>query len=149
MAQRGRKSAASLSIVSMAGHERPAPPEDLIEDEAKEWREIAGRMPQDWFTRENFPLLAEYCRHIVRARDLAQDIAKFKRYPSEVRLTTEGIQRYDMLLKMADRERAALVQLATKQRFSQQSRYTEKRAGTAVKPQSAPGPPPASTPLRH
>jgi hypothetical protein len=71
----GRKSAASLSVVSMIGHERPAPPEELTEDEATEWREIAGRMPHDWFTRENFPLLAEYCRHIVRARDLAGDPA--------------------------------------------------------------------------
>jgi hypothetical protein len=85
MAQRGRKSAALLSIESVLGNERPAPPDELTEEEAEEWRAIAGRMPHDWFTRENHPLLAEYCRHIVRARDLAQDIAKFKRFPSEVR----------------------------------------------------------------
>jgi hypothetical protein len=75
MAQRGRKSAASLSIVSVLGNERPAPPEDLTDEEAKEWRAIVGRMPADWFTRENFPLLVEYCRHVVRARDLARDHA--------------------------------------------------------------------------
>jgi hypothetical protein len=78
----GRKSAASLAVVNVLGNERPAPPDDLSETEAKEWREIAGRMPHDWFTRENHPLLAEYCRHIVRARDLAQDIAKFKQFPA-------------------------------------------------------------------
>jgi hypothetical protein len=132
MAQRGRKSAASLSIVSMLGNERPAPPEELGEEEALEWQAIAGRMPADWFTRENFPLLADYCRHIVRARDLAQDIAKFKRFPAEVRLTTDGVKRYDKLLGMADRERAAMVQLATRMRLTQQSRYTEKRAATAA-----------------
>jgi hypothetical protein len=128
----GRKSAASLSVVNVLGNERPAPPDDLTESEAKEWREIAGRMPPDWFTRENFPLLAEYCRHIVRARDLAGDIAKFKRFPAEVRLTTDGIQRYDMLLRMADRERAAMVNLATKMRLTQQSRYRADKAASAA-----------------
>jgi hypothetical protein len=128
----GRKSAASLSVVNVLGNDRPAPPDDLAETEAKEWREIAGRMPPDWFTRENFPLLAEYCRHIVRARDLAQDITAFKRFPPEVRLTSDGIQRYDMLLRMADRERATMVNLATKMRLTQQSRYRADKAAPAV-----------------
>jgi hypothetical protein len=128
----GRTSAASLSVVNVLGNDRPAPPDDLAETEAKEWREIAGRMPPDWFTRENFPLLAEYCRHIVRARGLAGDIAKFKRFPAEVRLTSDGIQRYDMLLRMADRERAAMVNLATKMRLTQQSRYRADKAAPAV-----------------
>jgi hypothetical protein len=132
MAQRGRKSAASLSVVSVLGNERPAPPDDLTEEEAEEWRAIASRMPHDWFTRENFPLLAEYCRHIVRSRDLAKDIAAFKRFPTEVRLTTDGIHRYDTLLRMADRERAALVNLATKMRLTQQSRYRADKAAPAV-----------------
>lgn len=132
MAQRGRKSTASLSIVSVLGNERPAPPDELTEEEAAEWRAIAGRMPVDWFTRENHPLLAEYCRHIVRARDLAGDIAKFKRFEAEVRLTTEGVQRYDTLLRMADRERAAMVNLATKMRLTQQSRYRADKAAPAV-----------------
>jgi hypothetical protein len=75
MAQRGGKSAASLSVGRVLGNERPAPPDELTEEEAEEWRAIASRMPHDWFTRENHPLLAEYCRHIVRARDLAGDHA--------------------------------------------------------------------------
>jgi hypothetical protein len=131
----GRKSAASLAVVNVLGNERPAPPDELTEIQAVEWREIAARMPPDWFTRENFPLLEEYCRHIVRARVLAADITKFERFPSEVRLTSDGIQRYDMLLRMADRERAALLNLATKMRLTQQSRY---RADKAVKLQMAP-----------
>ena len=81
MAQRGRKSAASLSVVSLIADARPAPPDELAVEEAEEWRAIARRMPADWFARENHPLLSEYCRHIVRARDLAGDIATFKRFP--------------------------------------------------------------------
>jgi hypothetical protein len=128
----GRKSAASLSVVNVLGNERPAPPDELTEDEAKEWREIAARMPPDWFTRENFPLLAEYCRHIVRARDLAKDITTFKRFPPEVRMTSDGIRLIDMLLKAADRERAAMVNLATKMRLTQQSRYRADKAASAA-----------------
>jgi hypothetical protein len=128
----GRKSAASLSVVNVLGNERPAPPDDLTEVEAKEWREIANRMPPDWFTRENFPLLTEYCRHIVRSRVLAVDIAKFHEFLPEVRLTSDGIRLYDTLLKAADRERAAMVNLATKMRLTQQSRYRADKAAPAV-----------------
>jgi hypothetical protein len=132
MAQRGRKSAASLSVVSVLGNERPAPPDELGEEEAEEWRAISARMPHDWWTRENYPLLCEYCRHIVRSRDLAKDITAFKRFPPEVRLTSDGIQRYDTLLRMADRERAAMVNLATKMRLTQQSRYRADKAASAA-----------------
>jgi hypothetical protein len=132
MAQRGRKSAASLSIVSVLGNKRPAPPEELTEEEAEEWRAIAGRMPPDWFTRESHPLLAAYCRHIVAARLLAKDIERFSRFPPEVRLASDGIELYDRLRKMADRESRVITTLATKMRLSQQSRYTENRAATAA-----------------
>jgi hypothetical protein len=132
MAQRGRKSAASLSIVSVLGNERPPPPEELGEAEAEEWRAIAGRMPPDWFTRESHPLLVAYCRHIVAARVLAADMAKFMRFPPEMRLTSDGIDLYDKLRKMADRESRVITTLATKMRLSQQSRYTENRAATAA-----------------
>jgi hypothetical protein len=66
----GRKSAASLAVVNVLGNERPAPPDDLTEEEAEEWRAIVSRMPHDWFTRENRPLLAEHCRHIVSGQDV-------------------------------------------------------------------------------
>jgi hypothetical protein len=38
MAQRGRKSAASLSIVSVLGNERPAPPDELTEFQREVWQ---------------------------------------------------------------------------------------------------------------
>jgi hypothetical protein len=38
MAQRGGKSAASLSIVSVLGNERPAPPDDLTEFQREVWQ---------------------------------------------------------------------------------------------------------------
>ena len=134
----GKRSAASLSVVSVLNEARPAPPNELTEEEATEWREIAARLPHDWFVRENYPLLMEYCRHIIRARDLAGDIVKFKRFPDEVRETTEWVEHYDRLLRMADRERAAIVNLATKMRLTQQSRYLEKKAANLTKVSTGP-----------
>jgi hypothetical protein len=45
---------------------------------------------------------------------------------------SDGIQRYDMLLRMADRERAAMVNLATKMRLTQQARYRADKAASAA-----------------
>jgi len=55
MAKRGRKSSASLSVISGNGIEvisRPDAPVDLTDEQAAEWRAIVNRMPADWFTRE-------------------------------------------------------------------------------------------------
>jgi hypothetical protein len=68
MGKRGRKSSAELSVVTPLKTRRPPPPEDLTEEQASEWRAVVSRMPPDWFTREHFALLADYCRHVCRAR---------------------------------------------------------------------------------
>ena len=67
MAQRGRKSTASLTVVPKQV-ERGAvePPESLSEAESRVWRAVVGAKPVDWFTDENLPLLSDYCRHVVR-----------------------------------------------------------------------------------
>ena len=49
MAQRGRKSAASLSIVSVLGTERPAPPDELTEEEAEEWQRTVASEASRFF----------------------------------------------------------------------------------------------------
>jgi hypothetical protein len=68
---------AELSVVSF-GVRRPSPPDELTEEQAKEWRSIVERMPSDWFKREQFALLVAYCRHVCRARFLAKQIEAFK-----------------------------------------------------------------------
>jgi hypothetical protein len=71
MAQRGRKSAASLSIVSVLGNERPAPPDDLTEEEAEEWRAIVAvcrmtgsraRIARFWWSTAGTLCPARTCR---------------------------------------------------------------------------------------
>jgi hypothetical protein len=78
MRQRGRKSAASLSVprgnvVEMVP--RPPPPSDLTDEQAEEWKAIVGRLPAEWFPRETWPVLVQFCRHTVPADlpDRAQD----------------------------------------------------------------------------
>lgn len=121
---RGRKSAASLSVISSNGieaFERPKPPTDLTQEQAREWIEIVNRLPADWFGRETEPLLAQYCRHIVASRRVAKLVAAAE-------LDEEcDLKDYDRLLKMQEREGRAVSSLATKMRISQQSTYDKSK----------------------
>lgn len=128
MANRGRKSIASLATVTPTSP-RPEPPEHLSEAESAEWRDIAARMPPDWFTRESWPLLEAYCHHVVTRRLLARELAGFDR---ERLAEPEGLKRYDKLTAIAARESNILATLATKLRLSQQSRYGPRAAHSAA-----------------
>ena len=70
MAQRGKKSAASLEVVNHSGVTelpRPQPLEELTDEQALEWRLIVNRLPADWFPAETHGILAQYCRHVVES----------------------------------------------------------------------------------
>ena len=127
MAQRGRKSAASLAVIRQITDHRPPPPDELTEAQAVEWRRIVGRMPGDWFPAETHPLLVGLCRHIVMARELAGMLDGFR---AEWCAEDGGLERLDRLAKMQDREHRAMSSLATKLRLTNQSRYTAGRAVT-------------------
>jgi hypothetical protein len=78
MGTRGRKSAASLSVSLASPVEtiaRPDAPYDLTDEQIAEWWAVVNRMPADWFPRETHAMLAQYCRHVVNARRVAQLIA--------------------------------------------------------------------------
>jgi len=134
LAQRGRKSADSLQVVTpgnVTSLARPEPPADLTPEQADEWWAVVERMPADWFPRETHGLLSQYCRHVVTARRVAQLIQ-----------SAEGaddldIQQLDQLYKMQEREGRALSSLATRMRISQQAlidKRTDKPGKTAKKP---------------
>src|SRR5690606_27209690 len=110
MGTRGRKSAAELTIISGGVVEtvrRPEPPAELSEEQADEWRAVVSRMPADWFPRETHGLLADYCRHVVMARRIAQLIEQ------AVAGETLDVVEYDRLGKMAERESRVIASLAT------------------------------------
>lgn len=120
MGTRGRTSSASLAVISSKGIEaihRPEPPEELTDEQAGEWRAIVNRLPASWFPRETHGVLAQYCRHIVAARRVAQLIEAAEE-SDEFR-----IDNYDVLLRMQEREGRALSSLATRMRLTQQATY--------------------------
>jgi hypothetical protein len=123
-----RKSVAALSVVPAPhGHKRPEPPDELTAEEAVEWSVVVNRLPADWFPDESHQLLVQYCRHVVRARDIA---GLLRRFDLEWTETLEGLQRYDKLTAMGEREGRAISSLATRMRLSQQSRYQKATAAT-------------------
>jgi hypothetical protein len=108
-----RKSAAALSVVPLAGEQRPEPPAELTKEQAAEWRAVVGRLPPDWFPRETHALLVAYCQHIVRGRIVAKLLDACR--PEE---TSQELRRFDKLAMMADREGRAISSLATRMRLS-------------------------------
>lgn len=124
MKTRGRKSAAANEVAlvtKIETTERPDAPYDLTNEQAEEWWAVVNRMPADWFPRETHGMLAQYCRHVVAARKVADLITDFERGK------TLDIEAYDRLLKMQEREGRAISSLATRMRISQQATYDKTR----------------------
>lgn len=119
MGTRGRKSAASLAVLSGPSKleivDRLKPPHDLTDEEVEVWVGVTSAEAADWFTAATAPLLSQYCRHVVRARHVAEWIE------AATGSKELSIEDYDRLLKMQARESGVLATLATKMRISQQS----------------------------
>ena len=118
MAKRGRQSAASLEIARAGPVEivqRQRPPYDLTDEEVVVWASVVESEPADWFSPSTVPLLAQYCRHVVQARRIAELIEKATGDPDL------ALSAYDRLLKIQQRESAIIKSLATSMRISQQA----------------------------
>jgi hypothetical protein len=124
MGTRGRKSTAALLTAPAAVQvvERQRPPHDLSDEEVEIWAAVVATEPADWFSPSTVPLLAEYCRHVIHARRVAELI---ERATSDIDRKTKKptlvLEDYDRLLKMQERESRAVAMLATKMRITQQS----------------------------
>jgi len=129
MGTRGRKS--SLELVGTPGAvaliERPKPLAELTPEQSDVWVSITNAMPADWFTPENFALLAQYCRHTVNARRLAQLI---EQQCSSLEMDS---REYADLLAAEHKQTAALKSLSASMRLAQQARYDAKGGNTAKK----------------
>ena len=120
MAQRGRKSADALSVlaVSVMTTERLAAPAHMSAAELAVWLEVVNDQPAGAFSATHAPLLELYCRHIVQARVLADELVNFER---AWLADDDGLKRYDRLLGMAEREGRAASSLATRLRITRQA----------------------------
>jgi len=129
MGARGKKTGSQIVAerAVVAHMERPKPPLDLTPVQSDEWVEIVNVMPADWFSPENYPLLAQYCRHIVNARHTAQLIDQ------ECSNKDMDIRQFLELLGAQHKQTAALKALAASMRLAQQARYDTKNAAVAQK----------------
>jgi len=131
MATRGRKSAASLSVVVGSIDGRPSAPDDLTAFQRDVWERTVANEAADVFrTAALQQLLKEYCRHVASAAKLAAMIEAMEALPQ---MSPEDLGDYDKLLKLRDRETKALADKATKLRLTNQARYTPQAAATASK----------------
>lgn len=121
MAQRGRKSAASLAVATKPDigiSKRLPAPLHLSDAEISVWNEAVDDQPASSFTPTHAPLLEMYCMHVVRSRIIADELLNFDRsWISD----DDGLKRYDRLLAMADRESRAASSLATRLRITRQA----------------------------
>lgn len=121
MAQRGRKSAASLAVAAAAPigtEKRLSPPLHITDAEAAIWLEVVNDQPANAFTPTHGPLLEQYCRHVVQARIIADELMNFDR---AWLADDDGLKRYDRLLAMQEREGRAASSLATRLRITRQA----------------------------
>jgi hypothetical protein len=125
--KRGRNSGASLeTVLSVTGKPaRPAAPDCLTTDQAAVWQNVVKSMPADWFGAETHPLLQQFCRHVVTAREVDRLISEHAAGELDLNL-------YNRLLIMRARESAALTALARTMRMTQQARIDPKTAGRRI-----------------
>jgi hypothetical protein len=135
MAQRGRKSAAALSVVPGIPGGRPEPPEGLTEEQAEVWRSIVATKPADWFERDTHKLLVSYCKHASIASALDREIDTFD--PEWLR-DKEGLDRYKSLTDMREKHTRALTALSRSMRLTHQSQYRAESAATKQRKSAKP-----------
>ena len=109
--QRGRKSAASLSIVPVSGIQRPEPPPELSPEESAVWTATTRAMKPDWFGPETHPMLSGYCFHVVQADMVA----------AQLRTVTITTPDYRRLLALHRAETKIILSIATKLRLTPRS----------------------------
>ena len=69
----------AADVLQLVANKHPAevvarlvPPSELTKEQREEWLRVVDTMPADWFVPGNAAALAQYCRHVVMARRLAE-----------------------------------------------------------------------------
>ena len=125
-----RKSAAALSVISPIVDHRPPVPEDMPEAQAVIWRGITNRLPHDWFRREHLEMLQAYCQHAAIAQVIARRIEAFE---PKWFADDGGLERFDALSRVLNREHKLMLALARAMRITHQSQYDPKVMGAKAR----------------
>lgn len=122
--QRGRKSLSELSTAELVrtgplkatAYMRPSL--HLSDAEQVVWRRVVEDFPAGSFEESSRDMLDCYCQQVVVTQLLDSQIKVFN---PEWMSTAEGLQRFDKLLAMREREVRSLSSLATRLRITRQS----------------------------
>ena len=136
MIKRGRKSAASLAVLSPIVDHRPPAPDDMPETQQELWRQIVNRLPHDWFRKEHLEMLRAYCQHCCIAREMARQIEQFR---AEWLVEGVGVEHFDRMSRILDREHRIMLALGRSMRITHQAQVDKAVAGPRARASSSPG----------
>jgi len=94
--------------------DRLRPPAELTDEEVEVWVAVTSSVEADWFNPGNAPLLAQYCRHVIAAKRIAELIER----------NSNDVGTFLELLKAQREQTSALKTLAASMRIAQQSTRT-------------------------
>jgi hypothetical protein len=143
-AEMARTSAAAQATVASAIPCEPMPPPpDLPPEQQKDWQDLVGNLPSNWFSTHDKPLLVELVRHQAIARQLSAEIAKMRRWSLNDLSARTAKRRaiFVRLLRSAVLESETIARLCTRLRLTPQSQQRSRDAGIA-RSRSASGPRP-------
>jgi hypothetical protein len=104
--------------------QRPEPPPKLTRDEGHEWKAIVGRMPQDWFPAETWPVLVDLCRIIVNSDKVNAMVN------AELSKASVDDKRLSELMKLQMGYSKSIGIACAKLRITPQARYKQSKATT-------------------
>jgi phage terminase small subunit len=119
MKQRGRKSAATLSVTNIDDQQTILPPAFLSEPERELFASIVGGCDPDHFRQTDLPLLSRYCEAAILAEQAAL----------ELRNGAIADGRASPWITIQEKCVRALVSLSMRLRLSPQSRLDPKTLG--------------------
>lgn len=117
------KSAHAASVFAL-DPPKPEPPADLIEEEARFWREIVADLPHGHIRSDNTPVLRELCRHMVYSRQVAEQLRELRERHLAAHGPTPAKDRsvFNQLVTIARDESRLISNLSVKLRLVNQTR---------------------------
>lgn len=123
---RGRKSQAELAVAQVTELSQiPRPAKHLTPAQADVWRMVMASRSAEMIEPEAYPVLVEYCRLIVTANRVSEQIEKFD--PDWLD-DDDGLKRWGFLVDKQDKVAGRISSVAVKLRLTPSTRFD---SGTA------------------
>lgn len=108
--------------IAVASDGKPQPPSDMTEAEKAEWNAVFDAVKSDFIPTETYPILAQYCRHIVRSRLYSAKLSELE--ASLDYSNADDLKLLDRLSGVVEREHRSALANARSLRLTSQSLRT-------------------------